>query len=280
MPQPSLQRSQSDRLDFGGLLGQALQAVTENWLLPAPTANPAILEMFADRDVRPYRSLMPWAGEFAGKYLTGAVQVLRARPDERLRRGLADFSAHLVRLQDSDGYLGPWPAGSRLSGQAPNADGGGGTWDAWGHYHVMLGLLLWHEESADPAALAAARAIGDLFCQRFLGSTAPRLVDTGSTEMNLAPAHGLALLHARTGEQRFLDLALQLAQEEFAAAGPQGPLAGDYLRAGLAALLPARLKMGTKPNNCLILPNNAASNRSSTAQSLSSRPQSHRHSPK
>ncbi len=62
------------------------------------------------------------------------------------------------------------------------------TWDTWGHYHVMLGLLLWHEATGDPGR---ARRFGDLFCNRFLGEKRPRLVDTGSTEMNLAPAHGL-----------------------------------------------------------------------------------------
>jgi DUF1680 family protein len=60
------------------------------------------------------------------------------------------------------------------------------------------------------------------------------MVDMGMTEMNLAPAHGMALLYAHSGNQRHLDLALQLAEEEFAAVGPQGPLAGDYLRQGLA----------------------------------------------
>lgn len=43
----------------------------------APKANPAMLEMFRDRDESPLRQMVPWAGKFAGKYLTGAVQVLR-----------------------------------------------------------------------------------------------------------------------------------------------------------------------------------------------------------
>ena len=52
--------------------------------------------------------------------------------------------------------------------------------------------------------------------------------------MNLAPAHGLCLLYRRTGRQRYLDLARQIVGE-FAAVGPDGkPLAGDYLRRGLA----------------------------------------------
>ncbi len=52
--------------------------------------------------------------------------------------------------------------------------------------------------------------------------------------MNLAPAHGLCLLYRRTGKKPYLDLARQLVGE-FAAAGADGkPMAGDYLRRGLA----------------------------------------------
>jgi hypothetical protein len=98
----------------------------------------------------------------------------------------------------------------------------------------MLGLLLWHETTGDAAALAAARRIGDLFCDRFLGDRKPRLVDTGETDKNLAPVHALALLHRQTGEARYLNLARKIV-EEFAAEDDEGaPLAGDYLRQALA----------------------------------------------
>jgi DUF1680 family protein len=234
-PPRALNRPADLRMELAGPVQQYLAAITQNWLLPAPEANPAILAMFADRDRVPYRDLLPWSGEFAGKYLTGATQVMRATGDPRLRSHLQRFVAGLVAFQDTDGYLGPFSKGHRLTGSAPNIGGKvGGTWDAWGHYHTMLGLLLWHEATGDPAALAAARKIGDLFCDRFLGEKRPRLVDTGSTEMNLAPAHGLCLLYEKTREPRYLELARQIVNE-FAAIDPKGqPLAGDYLRRGLA----------------------------------------------
>jgi uncharacterized protein len=221
-------------INLEGPVQQYLTAVTRNWLLPAPEANPAILAMFADRDRVPYRDLLPWSGEFAGKYVTGATQILRTTGDGPLRDHLHRFIAQLIALQDADGYLGPFSKGNRLTGSAPNIGGkDGGTWDAWGHYHTMLGLLLWHEATGDAAALAAACKIGDLFCHRFLGDQHPRLVDTGSTEMNLAPAHGLCLLYEQTGQKRYLDLARQIV-DEFAAVDTKGQaLAGDYYRRGL-----------------------------------------------
>jgi DUF1680 family protein len=222
----AFRRADDARFELGGHTGELVRAVTQNWLLRAPANNPAMLAMFADRDRQPYRDLLPWSGEFAGKYLTGATQVVRLTNDPALRKHLESFVPRLIALQADDGYLGPFPKDSRLAGKAPNV-GGGATWDAWGHYHVMLGLLTWHELTGDEAALRCAVRIGDLLCDKFSGKDR-RVVDTGSAEMNQAVVHSLALLHARTGQKRYLDLALGVV-DEFA-----DPNAGDYLNAALA----------------------------------------------
>lgn len=96
----------------------------------------------------------------------------------------------------------------------------------------MLRLLLWHEDTRDPQALAAATKIGDLLCAKFVG-TGRRVVDTGSPEMNQAVAHGLALLYRHTGDPKHLALARQVV-DELAMKTPDGALAGDYLRSALA----------------------------------------------
>lgn len=228
---PKCSRLPQTEIQLAGCLAPYLTGVTEQWLKVAPWSNPAMLEMFKDRDRLPRREMVPWAGEFAGKYLTAATQVYRIRRDPELKAFLERFVSRLVALQADDGYLGPWPKESRLTGHAPNAgENGGGTWDAWGHYHVMIGLLLWHEETGDARALTCARRIADLICQKF--ATA-RLVDTGSTEMNLAPIHALGLLYRRTGEKRYLDMAEKI-RDEFALKDAKGaPLAGDYLKSAL-----------------------------------------------
>lgn len=231
---PVFKRDPDTHYRLEGTVGKYLTRVTENWLKLVPDANPAILEMFRDRDRLPMRFMEPWAGEFAGKYLTSAIQVNRLANDVELNVALRRFVKELLSLQADDGYLGPWPAKHRLTGFAPNAGAKGGpTWDAWGHYHVMLGLLLYYEAKEDKEALQAARRIGDLLCNRFLGEKKPRLVDTGSTEMNLAPVDSLCMLYRHTNDPRHLALAKQLA-EEFAAKDAAGkPLAGDYLQAAL-----------------------------------------------
>ena len=148
MLKPSCDRAGDARFSLSGPVAKYVSNVSERWLKVAPESNPALLEMFRDRDRRPFRNYLPWSGEFAGKYLTSAVQVLRLTREEGLRQYLQSFVDELVSLQDRDGYLGPWPRNHRLTGIAPGGKAGS-TWDAWGHYFLMLGLLLWHEDYGD-----------------------------------------------------------------------------------------------------------------------------------
>lgn len=201
--------------EFGGVLGERLKANADNWILPTPAANPGMLEMFRMRDRKPVPQLVPWAGEFAGKYLISAVMALKASDDEALRTHVADFVRDLIATQSPEGYIGPFPTERRLLGE----------WDLWGHYHVILGLLDWHEFSGDAEALASAQRAGDFICSVYL-NTSRRPIEAGSDEMNLSIVHGLARLYRVTGEQRYLDMA-RLAEEDW-------QKGGDYFRQGLA----------------------------------------------
>ena len=217
------------RMRMDGFVGDYLRGITEQWLLVAPQANPAMLEMFRDRDASPLRGGVTWAGEFAGKYLTGAVQVFRVTRDPTLKAWLREFVNRLISFQDEDGYLGPWTKPCRLTNMNSSGEH---TWDTWGHYHIMLGLMLWHEETRDGEALACATRIADLICRKYLGKKKIRLVDTGSTEMNLAPVHSLCILYRKAKHERYLKMALQIV-DEFAARSNEGHLAGDYLQQAL-----------------------------------------------
>lgn len=229
---PRCERLRQTQYRLDGWVGNYLTGVTEQWLKIAPRSNPAMLGMFQDRDRLPHREMVPWAGEFAGKYLTAATLVYRIYRDAELRKDLDQFVSRLVSLQAEDGYLGPWPKDSRLTGHAPNAgEAGGPTWDAWGHYHIMVGLLLWHEETQDERALVCAKKIGDMVCRKLANA---RLVDTGSTEMNLALIHSMCLLYRRTRDTSHLQMAQKIC-DEFAAKDDKGSfLAGDYLNSALA----------------------------------------------
>ena len=203
------------RWHFGGPVAARIESNVDAWLLPAPEANPGMLEMFRLRDRLPVRKLGPWAGEFAGKYLISCVQALRLTPREDLREHTKRFVAELIGTQAEDGYLGPFPKSERLLKH----------WDLWGNYHVMQGLLLWYDYSGDETALAAARRAADLICRTYLDGTR-RVFDAGSAEMNMAVSHVLAELHRRTSEPRYLAMTREIEKD--------WERAGDYLRTGVA----------------------------------------------
>ncbi|MEO6034371.1 MAG: beta-L-arabinofuranosidase domain-containing protein [Verrucomicrobiota bacterium] len=205
------------RYQFGGVLGQRISANVDHWLLPAPSANPGMIEMFRVRDRAPVPNLVPWAGEFAGKYLISAIQALRMTDDEALRKQTADVVAQLIATQAEDGYLGPFPKAIRLKA----------NWDLWGHYHCMEALLLWHDATGDEAALLACRRAADLICRTFLDQPV-RIFDAGSHEMNMAILHGLGQLYRHTGEARYLRMMHEIEKD--------WERAGNYLRSGLSVL--------------------------------------------
>lgn len=203
--------------ELGGAMGERMAANREQWLFPAPQANPGMLEMMRLRDRQPPPELVPWAGEFVGKYLTSAIGALHVTDDPRLREHIAATITELISVQAEDGYLGPFPRAERLLGH----------WDLWGHYHCLLALLMWHEETEDEAALACARRVADLVCSTYL-DTSRRMVDAGSTEMNLSIIHALGWLYRKTGEERYWRMVRQIEREW------EDPAAGDYLRSALA----------------------------------------------
>jgi DUF1680 family protein len=204
----------SARFEFAGPVGERVKANTEGWLLQAPQANPGMIEMFRVRDRQPVPKLVPWAGEFVGKYLISAVQTLRLDDDPRLRAQVRAVVKDFLSTQAEDGYLGPFPKADRLLK----------NWDLWGHYHAIWALLLWHEESGDANAFAAARRAADLVCATYLDA-GRRVIDTGDPEMNMAILTAMARLHRLTGESRYLRMVREVEAD--------WERAGDYLRAGL-----------------------------------------------
>ena len=216
-------------------LGERVAAAIEQWILPLPHANPAILEMFRERDLQPPNDRCPWEGEYAGKYLTHCVQIYRLTRSAKLRTHLQWFVDQLRSVQAADGYLGPWPPGSRLTGNAPNSvlkkDGTVRllpTWDAWGHYHIMLGLLLWYRETADAGALDCVRRIADLLCATYLDGTRLYATSPGCEEMNMACLHGLSLLYPHAPKPEYRQLMRQIETDL------EQPQCGDYIRVALA----------------------------------------------
>ncbi len=217
-------------LKMSGETGILADRIIENWLLGLRKTNPAILDMFRDRDVKPYRDLLPWSGEFAGKYITGAYYMYRLTGSRALYEEIVEFIAELLQYQAEDGYLGCFSRQCRLTGAfSATPEKTGETWDAWGHYHIMFGLLLWYDLTGNDSYFRAVEKMAALFLRRFYGD-GPRLSSTGSTEMNLSVYHVFAILYNRTGERKYLDFAKAI-EEDLSADN-----AGDYMHCALKGI--------------------------------------------
>ncbi|MBM3998836.1 MAG: hypothetical protein FJ297_04710 [Planctomycetes bacterium] len=201
------------RMRLEGPIAARLDAIVENWLIPAPRANPGMLEMMRLRDRKPpYEDPVPWAGEFVGKYLTSCVLARRLTDDPGLQAVTERTIAALIATQSDDGYLGPFPDKRLLD-----------RWDLWGHYHCMLALVLWHRDTGSPQALEAATRAADLMCATFL-DTGRRVHEAGSHEMNMAVMHVLGMLYRETRKETYLRLLREIETDW------RQPPAGDYHR--------------------------------------------------
>jgi hypothetical protein len=218
---PAMQPASAAAFGLEGYLRDRVQRVIQRYFLETPESSPAILQVLLDRDKLPVRDpLVPWAGEFAGKYLTGAQLTWRLTHDPQLKETIDGFVRDLIACQQADGYLGPFPKDARLTG---------GNWDIWGHYHCMLGLMLYYEDTAYAPALETCTKAADLLFETF-GPGGPPLTNDGSGgEMNMAVCHALVLLHKKTGVPRYLELAQYIVHEAWNSEG-----AGRYLESALA----------------------------------------------
>ncbi len=221
-------------ISIGGRTGRLAEKIIDHWLLGLRETNPAILDMFAERDRLPYRDLLPWSGEFSGKYITGAYYIYRMTLDGRLYDYMIRFVDELITYQDTDGYLGCFSKKCHLTGRFSQHSESRwpGTWDSWSHYHNMFGLLLWYYETGNRQYREAVLRAAELFIQKFYNPETGNcsLLEMGDSEMNLGILHIFALLYTETGEQKYLDFAHHIENDL------GQPEAGNYIQHALTGL--------------------------------------------
>ena len=206
-----------------GITQQLCERIATRWLNGIAETNPAILAVFSDRDVRPYRDLLAWSGEFAGKYLTGAYFVWRQTGDGQLKAYVLNFIERLLKLQDSDGYFGCFSRATRFTGALPQTpDKRPWTWDLWGNYHIAFGLLLWHKAVGEERYFRAVEKLAELVRSSFYGEK-ENIVAAGCSEMNLAVYHLFGILYNATGEKKYFEFMRNIEEDM------QRPESGNWL---------------------------------------------------
>lgn len=217
--QPALETIQKLDLQFEGLVGRRLKANMENWEMRAPDSNPALVEMFYDRDRKPDRNLLPWSGEFVGKYLCASILSYRILKDPRQKVMIDRVTRALMDSQGTDGYLGPFDQKNRLTGQ---------NWDIWGHYWAIRALLMYYQEFDSAEALQAATRAADLLVRTFLNKGLHFTNDGSYGQMNYSVIHAFTQLYQVTGKAEYLEMAKWITKEW------DLPGAGLYMRMALA----------------------------------------------
>ena len=218
--EPALESPQKIDLEFGGFVGNRLKANMENWELRVSGADPALVEMFYDRDRAPSRNLLPWSGEFIGKYLCASILSYRILRDPRQKANIDRLVHAFLASQGADGYLGPFDPSQRLTGK--------NTWDMWGHYWAIRALLMYYQEFGSQEALHAATRAADLLADTFLDKGIAFTNDGSLGQMNYAVIHAYTQLYEITGNPRYLAMANWIVKQW------DMPGAGEYMTQALA----------------------------------------------
>lgn len=213
-----------DTLNITGQTGRLADNLIDAWMADMAEKYPEIMEIYRDREIGVDWKLFPWSGEFAGKYLTSAFYIYKLTRSQELYESCVEFIDELISYQGENGYLSCFS-----NSGAFNPDNNymqSETWDAWSHYHVMTGLMLWYNLTADADYKAALLKMGDLFMDTFYGSNPQISEAMGNAEQNLAAYHIFVQLYEMTEDQKYLDYA-KLIEADM-------PNSGDYLNLSLA----------------------------------------------
>jgi DUF1680 family protein len=143
-----------------------------------------------------------WRCEYWGKWFTSAALGYAYAPTPAHRAKLDDGVRLLLATQTPDGYIGTYRPDKHL-----------GIWDVWGRKYTLLGLIAGYDLTGDPATLTAARRVAD----HLIAEAPPGRFNLGENGIDvlkgLAPnsvLEPIVLLHARTGDPRYLAFARDL----------------------------------------------------------------------
>ncbi len=196
--------------ELGGLFAERMRTNVQRRLLRVDTA--ACLSGFVRRNtVGSFDTA--WLGEHAGKFLDAACNALRYREDAQLRQIVRHVARTLIASQEPDGYLGTYPAAHRWTG-----------WDVWVNKYTLIGLLSYYELTAEPQALHACRAAGDLLARTFGDGPGQRDIIAAGEHMGMAATSVLepmCWLYRYTGETSHLEFCRYLVRSYERAHGPR-----------------------------------------------------------
>ena len=209
-----------DILTVKGFVGEKINKLIDNFILPCWDANPFLTEQFAFRDDDITRKLMPWQGEFPGKFLTSLAYMYLLTYRKDLKE-LGDSLCHRLAELNDDGYMGPFSKEKRFVGlfDEGNHDH---FWDGWGHGHIIYGLEKWNEATGNKEAQRLSRKICDYLYDFFI-KNGVSYDECGWHCMNQGLTLAISLVVKKYGREKDKEFLVMLSEYQ------KGEWAGDVL---------------------------------------------------
>jgi DUF1680 family protein len=138
-------------------------------------------------------------GEFFGKWSAAAALSCRYQPNKVLEQKMDKAVAEFIKTRSDDGYITTYKKGDEFK-----------VWDVWNQKYVLLGLIAQYDLSGKKEDLNAAKKSADHLMSA-LGPGKASLEEYGPAihkgGVNYSILEPVALLYARTQEQKYLDYA-------------------------------------------------------------------------
>ncbi len=159
-----------------------------------------------------------WRGEFWGKWIISACRVCKYSGNGELKKFLHEAALNLLTFQREDGYLGTYRDADRIfaADKAVTAPvmgwGCDWCWNIWCRKYTFWGLLEAYDLTGDPAILNGAVKMADHLIGQ-LKKLHVTLRDTGTFSglPSCSIMKPMLVLYRITGEQKYLDLCLETA---------------------------------------------------------------------
>ena len=208
-----------------GLVGNRAEKNVKNYLSTVPFAGNAMFTVFKERELgKPDKPIMLFACEFPGKLLTSIAECYRLGIGKQELKEAGDYlTAMLAKVQSKDGYLGLHHSEVRYVGTSENI-----TWDLWGVYHNMYGLLLWYQETGNETAYEVCLRSADHVCSFFENHDIGECCQGEGRVANGSAGRIFCLLYEVTGVERYFAMAKKFERNW------ETTEDGDYVNAALA----------------------------------------------
>ena len=161
-----------------------------------------------------------WRGEFWGKWMISACRVARYEKDDALKAFLHDAALRVIATADPDGYIGSYknpenvfPCDPQVS-LAAVGQRSVFNWNVWCRKYTLWGLLEAYQLSGDELILEASVKFSDQLID-MLHRMGIKTAQCGT--FNGLPAGSIMkpmlILYRITGNQKYLDFALEIADD-------------------------------------------------------------------